>query len=89
MIADRDTGELKAQLDALRRNVDRLIMLIDGSEDMDIDGMRQRLERQENLGKEVQKFKWILYGIGIGLGVTGLSSIGTLLAVLSKAAGGP
>lgn len=88
-MTDRDTGEIKAQLNALRRDMDRMIMLIDGSEDMDIDGLRPRTERTEATIEEAKKYKWILYGIAIGLGVTSLGSIGTLLTVLSKAAGAP
>lgn len=88
-MTEKDTGEIKAQLDALRRDVDRLIMLVDGSEDMDIDGLRQRTERIEDLAEEVKRFKWTLYGISIGLGLTGLGTIGTLVTVLSRAAGGP
>jgi hypothetical protein len=88
-MTDKDTGELKAQLDALRRDVDRLIMLVDGDEGLDIDGLRQRTDRIEEMADEVKRFKWILYGITIGLGLTGIGSIGTLVTVLSRATGGP
>jgi hypothetical protein len=84
-----DTGELRAQLDALRRDVDRLIMLVDGDEGLDIEGLRQRMDRIEELADEVGAFKNLLRGIAIGLGVTGVGSIGTLIALLSKALGGP
>ncbi|NIM55139.1 MAG: hypothetical protein GTO15_11045 [Pseudomonas stutzeri] len=88
-MTDKDTGEIKAQLDALRRDVDRLLMLVDGDEGLDIDGLRQRMERMEDVAGDVKKFKWTLYGIGIGLGLTGIGSIGTLITVLSRAMGGP
>jgi len=84
-----DTGELKAQLDALRRDVDRVVMLLDGDEGLDIEGLRQRMDRIEELADEVGAFKNLLRGIAIGLGVTGVGSIGTLIAVLTKALGGP
>jgi len=82
-----DTGELRAQLDALRRDVDRLIMLVDGDEGLDVDGLRQRMDRIETLAEEVGAFKNQLRGIVIGLGLTGVGSIGTLIAVLTKTLG--
>ena len=70
MAANGDLCELRAQLDALRRDVDRLIMLVDGDDGLDIRGLRQRMDRIEELAEEIDNFRALLKGIAVGLGLT-------------------
>jgi len=76
-------------MDALRRDVDRIIILVDGNDDLDIEGLRQRMDRIEAVAVQIGDFKHMIRGIAIGLGVTSLTGIGTLAALLSKLFGGP
>jgi len=87
VVANGDLCELRAQLDALRRDVDRLIMLVDGDDGLDIRGLRQRMDRIEELAEEIDNFRALLKGIAVGLGLTAVGSLGTLAAVLSKVLG--
>lgn len=83
------------QVGALRRDVDRILLQVHGSDELHIEGLHQRIDRVEKLadkvGDEVRDiknmingFRSLLRGVAIGLGITSLTGLGTLAAVLSK-----
>ncbi len=72
------------QLAALRRDVDRILILVDGDDSLGIVGLRQRMDAMEDLAEEIKGFRSTLRGISIGLGITGVSSVGALAAIIAK-----
>ncbi len=73
---------------SLKRSVDRLILLVDGDPNSDVEGLRNRLEHVEDKANEIinqrNTLKWIL----IGMGLTGVTNAGALITVLVKTLGG-
>lgn len=63
----------------------RLSMIIDGDEKWDIVGLRERVERMEEIAKSWQRTKWVAYGILVGLGLNGAG----VTAILIKLLGAP
>lgn len=87
-VSEHDTVLSKEGIAQLRQSVERLIVLIDGDERMDVNGLRERLEKVESRTVEIinqrNMLKWIL----IGMGLTGLTNAGALITVLIKVLGG-
>jgi chromosome segregation ATPase len=73
---------------SLKRSVDRLILLVDGDPNSDVEGLRNRLEHVEDKANEIinqrNTLKWIL----IGMGLTGVTNAGALITVIVKTLGG-
>jgi hypothetical protein len=68
--------------------VKRLQALIDGDERYGIAGLREEIEELKTLTREMaqerQRIKWIM----IGVGLTGVTNLGTIIAIISRILGG-
>lgn len=90
--------ELTSRLDELTKKYDVLSSIVTGNPELGLTGTAKRLssleKEQESLKKQIdalakerEEQKAMLKGIIVGLGLTGIGSIGSLVAILSQITG--
>ena len=84
--AELNPGERIPVNGDLRETVERLVEVVDGCPQKDIQGLRPRVKELENMAKKWHDLSLMGKGIVLGLGINLIATVGTMLAMLKLAA---
>lgn len=75
------------RIETLMGDVKRLKDIIDGDATRDLPGLRARVASAEGTVADFQRYKLLIKGISIGMGLTMVTSISTLVTLVSQVLG--
>lgn len=75
-------ADLEAQVASLRRELDRLMIIVYGDQTMHVKGLASRVEHTEDLREEFEGWKKYLRGLAVGLGITAIGSGASIVTVI-------
>lgn len=76
------------QIDALALNQKHNLDIVDGDPSRDLPGLRVRMKEAEAVLEEWKRYKLIVKGIAIGMTLTMVTSVSTLITIISQAVKG-
>lgn len=73
------------QLNTLTANQQQMLDVLNGSTSRDLPGLRARMREAEASIDEWKRYKLVVKGVAIGMGLTMLTSISTLITLVAQA----
>lgn len=73
------------QIDVLTTNQLQVLDVLNGSSSRDLPGLRTRMREAEASIDEWKRYKLVVKGVAIGMGLTMLTSVSTLITLIAQA----
>lgn len=84
ILQQQQIDDQKTKIEALVKNQNQNMDVLNGDPNRDLKGLRTRMKEAEETLDEWKRYKLITKGIAIGMGLTMVTSISTLITVISQ-----